>query len=316
MSLQQDNNTVEARSTPALASFFGDRQVMVTLILFAVVGISFSSVTALLQWSMTKYPVDWPVGMKVTEDFRLSTFSTVLGDYVSPGEDGVFFRDKDGKTDGKPDGEHIIPEEERNILGVGTKIDAPLLDSRRSNWYVSRYYVNTKNSNPALAIWQLDVTYYTGATDKVAHVPGRCMIAAGATPTGDRVLTFKGDSSRQGWENLKIVRSAFDLSSKYNFSGAQVVQYYTFSLNGKNEPSWKAVRLHMSATPWEKYSYFAKIQFGPIRPVDSVEEADRAAQDFVSNFLPEVLKALPAASRIKSLNSGQDSTKEGMRTNG
>jgi hypothetical protein len=84
-----------------------------------------------------------------------------------------------------------------------------------------------------------------------------------------------------------------------------MIQYYTFSLNGQNETSWKQVRLHLATSPWEKSCYFAKIQFGPAYPVTDTQACDRAAADFVKNFLPDVLQALPVNATIQKLNSGR-----------
>jgi hypothetical protein len=116
-----------------------------------------------------------------------------------------------------------------------------------------------------------------------------------------REVAFTLDEGDVPWgKKVAFTRAGF---GRRGVNG-QIVQYYTFSLNGYNEPSWKKVRWHLATSPWEKYCYFAKIQFAPIAPVTDLAATDRAAEQFVREFLPHVLKALPSSSQVELLNAG------------
>lgn len=299
--LPQENPRSPTR--PLIARVFADGHFTMAAILMLATAMLWPTVIAAMQWTMVKYPVAWPEGAVVSKDFRLLTLPHKFGKY-SIVEDGKFDVGPDGKRirDGQPDGEIKFPAEERLVLGVGTHDDGPRLAERKSNWYVSRIYVNTAEpENSALRHWRLDVSYYTGATDSVAHVPGRCMVAAGAVPSGgERQLDFDLGPAGGTWgSKVALTRAGFVRGNKFF---GEIVQYYTFSLNGINEPSWKRVRLHMASSPWEKNVYFAKIQFGPARPVSDLTSCDQAAREFMAAFLPEVLRQLPSEETLRELN--------------
>ena len=81
-----------------------------------------------LELATTKIAVPWPDGTKVdTESFRLVSLPKRLGPFKLA-----------------KDGDHEIPEEQRIIMGVGTSLDKLRVDQRRSNWYLSRVYLDTR----------------------------------------------------------------------------------------------------------------------------------------------------------------------------
>jgi hypothetical protein len=267
-----------------------------------------------LHWSQMKTPVAWPAGVVVSEDFRWTNLPDRLGKYVL-----IDRRTNRQDPNTKADGEVVLDPETRDTLGVGRYEDAPRRAIRSSNWYSSRIYEDaTWPLNSAFRFWQLDIIYYTGAAEKVEHVPDRCMVAGGYTPSGDRgKITCPASSVRGGWPaSLDFVRAGFVKSGKNATpQGQEIAEYYTFILNGTGETSWERIRLHMATTPWEKHCYFAKIQFTPLEArggqlkaslVSDLGACDRAAQSFVNAFLPEVLRSLPTSAKIDELNNGRN----------
>ena len=250
-----------------------------------------------LDWTMTKIPVAWPDGVTVSPDFRLTSLPASFGHY----------RLAEGDLPGGlhlEHGERVMDEDERKILEVGTYIDAGRRSSRSSNWYVNRYYEDTRQSKDSpLRFWCLHVVYYTGTSETVPHIPARCMTVAGATQAEAEVtMPFRVTDLGQPWkDHLSVQRPCF----RWQGHEGLVVQYYTFLVNGLNEPDWRMVRWHLASSITEKHCFYAKIQFEPWRPVLNVTDGDHAAQEFLNAFLPEVLRALPTHEHIVKLNSGR-----------
>jgi hypothetical protein len=281
-----------------------DRQFVVAVAILGLTAAAWPLTISALKWSQIKTPVAWPAGVEVSDDFRWTTLPARLGKYVLVDKRT---NKQDPKT--KAEGEIVLPGDVRDILGVGRYADAPRRANRASNWYISRRYENTSElPNSPLRFWQLDVTYYTGAAEKVEHVPGRCMLGAGFSYAGaEENVSLSSEGVSRDWETgLKFSRGRFVRTGKNPTpKGYEVVEYCTFMLNGKNESSWERVRWHMASTPWEKHCYFAKIMFAPMGLVTDVAACDREAQSFVNAFLPEVLRALPTSAKIVELNSGR-----------
>ena len=85
------------------------------------------------------------------------------------------------------------------------------------------------------------------------------------------------------------------------------VDYYIFSVNGQPVTDRLVVRRKLTY-PWVKHCYFAKIQFGPATAIGDFEDADRAAQEFVSYLLPRALEALPTSQDVQRL---EDAARQG-----
>ena len=285
-------------------AIFSDRQFLVAAAILGLTAAAWPVTISALKWSQIKTPVSWPAPVQVSEDFRWTNLPARLGKYVL-----VDKRANKLASNTQADGEIVLPKDVRDILGVGKYEDAPRRATRSSNWYVSRRYEDTSEPPTSpLRFWQLDVTYYTGAAEKVEHVPGRCMLGAGFTySSAEENVVLSSDGVSQDWaKDLKFSRGRFVRTGKNPTpKGYEVVEYCTFILNGKNEPSWERVRWHMASTPWEKHCYFAKIMFAPVGLVSDCGACDRAAQSFVNAFLPEVLRALPTSAKIAELNSGR-----------
>ncbi|MDP6045360.1 MAG: hypothetical protein QGG25_07120 [Phycisphaerae bacterium] len=229
------------------------------------------------------------------------------------GLDKLFRKKKDEPVlDGVPDGENTIIGEVLESLAVGTPLDYETYDDRKSTWYVSRTYIDTnKAKGERYRLWQLDVTYYTGTMDKAPHFPERCLKAAGMIlpSDGQGNVQFVADKARNPrWKDPVDYRYVQYRNPRRGVENLHV-QYYVYSLNGKPEWSWKAVRLGMSSL-FGKYAYFAKIQFHPLNEIHNAEEAKKATQQFVKHMLPEVLKHLPMPEDIKRLESGVQQAKK------
>jgi len=265
--------------------------------------IGWGAAKAFLKVVFRKESVPWPAAVQVDEDHRLVSLATSFGlddRYRRVEADGVLRKQRDGI----PDGETIHREDLLDALSIATTFDRTRYGSRRGNWYVARTYRDAQDQG-GYRYWQLDVTYYTGGLDKVPHVGERCIVAGGGTVLGNETTTVEFDTvgAPEGWRpKMPCRRITYVVNGPYG--PVKYVQYYMFSLNGRPETDWKQVRLKLQ-NPFERYGYFAKIQFGPRHPIRNVAKADQAAQAFILAALPEVLKTLPMPSDIERLKANE-----------
>ncbi len=286
-----------------------NRHFMVAAIILGLTAAGWGVAIDLLQWATHKEPVPWPDCVIVDDaTFRNVSFPTKLGPYVRA-EDGQLDRNADltPKKDGRPDGELILDETVMEPLKIGTWLDKSRIAERRSNWYLSRIYIDTRKNKRARRYlqWRVNVTYYTGGLDKVPHVPDACLVAGGATIVDASDVKFSVLAARRPWdEPVTFGRTLYERHDRQNQQTVQYVQYYAFSLNGEPEANRLTVRRKL-AYPWVRYCYFAKIQFGPLSPITNSEEADAAANEFLNYLLPEVLQTLPSSKDVSKLNSAR-----------
>jgi len=251
---------------------------------------------AALKWATKKEPVPWAQAVKVDrENFRLLSLPDRFGPYRMVEKIGDI------------PGDIVLYPDELELLKIGTSLDRARVDQRRSNWYVARIYEDTGSRRNVFALWRLDVFYYTGALDKVPHVPERCGAAAGAVVVGSQEVKFSFSGTPTPWNGpVGFQRAILESYDKITSAARQQVTYYTFSLNGRPEPSWKNVRLALNK-PWMRYCYFAKIQFTPLAIVADISQADAAAAEFAREFLPGVLAMMPMPADIDRLESQEQS---------
>jgi len=252
------------------------------------------------KWFLPKKPVPWPEGTIITQDFRLDSLPIEFGPFVRAADD-VIARDEDDL----PDGEIILPDDQLELLRIGTSYDKSRYADRLSNWYLIRQYLDKRDGGMHPA-WRLEVYYYTGALDAVPHVPDICLVAGGAkTVDADSgTVTFRVPSARSPWdEPLEVRRVVFQPADRLG-RGQKYASYYILNFNGAPKKSRNRVRL-AQANPLVRYCYFAKIQFAPVGPVRDQAETDKCAEEFLNNVLPSVLKALPTAEDVKQLHSGR-----------
>lgn len=283
---------------PARALWKDPHFLIATLILAATAG-GWGYAAAIMNVVFQKDPVPWPAAAEVDGDHRLLSLAKTFGPkdrYKRIEADGAF---PGRKKDGVPDGEMIFKEDTLEALGVATSWDRTRYASRRSNWYVSRTYVDD-GKGARHRLWGLDVTYYTGGLDKVPHVAERCIVASGGSVKGSKAILFDLPRGPAGWTG-KIAFQQIDYYRKKEGQDQRFLQYYIFALNGKPVADWKVIRWRLQ-DPFERYAYFAKVQFGPLEPVRSVSATRRAAERFIREALPEILKALPTPEDVENLS--------------
>ncbi len=242
-----------------------------------------------------KEAVRWPDGVVIDRaDMRLANFPREVGNRFSMSDDGDI----------------IIPEDIMDILGIGGKKDQERFDDRSSNWHIVRYYVDKRESlDHPWRLWRVELYYYTGLQDKVPHIPERCLDAGGEKITGSSEVVFSVPTARKHWnKEVPFQRVLSERQGKYG-SVIPHVTYYTFSLNGKPENSWKKVRLEL-ADPRVRRIYFAKMQFTPMGEVANIKQADKAAEDFINYFLPVVLQTLPTPEDVDEAEKKEQAAAE------
>jgi hypothetical protein len=142
------------------------------------------------------------------------------------------------------------------------------------------------------------VFYYTGGLDLVPHIPDVCLVAGGLKVLGTDVVTFRIHSDNPAWNGDVDFRRTRSVNPR---TGARSVVYYTFSVNGVPEDSRDMIRWKLATALRMRYYYFAKIEFGPVRPVANIKEADRAAQEFIQAAMPAILEILPTEQDVQRL---------------
>ena len=303
---------VEESRDSGLAGVVGrllkDRHFLVAAAVLTVAAVGWGAAVEILGIVMQKQPVPWPEGVQVDSHHRLLSLAKTFGPdgrYERVEGDGVLWKKRGGKPDkdGKPDGEIEFQQDVLETLRIGTKYDRTRYESRRSNWYVSRIYQDV----PAQGehhYWHLDVTYYTGGLDKVPHVPERCLVAGGASILRTDTVKFTVSSDRPSW-NGEIPFGRTHYVTRGKFGPDHRLEYYTFCFNGRPVSDWRQVRGKL-LNPFQRYSYFAKIQFGPRESVSDFAATDRAAETFMRHALPKVLKLLPSPEDVERLSEKQD----------
>ena len=146
----------------------------------------------------------------------------------------------------------------------------------------------------------LSVTYYTGMVDTVAHIPDRCMTAAGFDTS---------DASNQQWDlgnRLGMARGepvplrymVFD--DRGGGTGLQRAVAYTFHVNGTYKGSVEAVRLSLQDLR-RKHGYYAKVELMAMRPDSKTPDLMRK---FLIDALPSVENCLPDWQAIEEGKGG------------
>jgi hypothetical protein len=275
----------------------------------------------LVGWVLRKEPVPWPAGVVVdSTTMRNVSLPTEIGPYHRVEKDGVLFwtaktddqgnvvPGEDGQpirvptTDGEPDGERIFEEELLSSLKINTSLDGIRHPDRKSNWYVSRIYRDTRPGRQH-QLWGLDVYYYTGSADTVAHVPDICGQAGGGTISAREALEAEGRNLPEGWSNWETFDvQLIGILSQSEGRQRQTNQYYVFCANGNPTVDRGTVRLSL-ADPTRSYVYFAKAQWYPLDGVPTPEATDDEAIEFIETVLPDVLSQLPTPSRLEELET-------------
>ena len=274
-----------------------NRHFITAALILAISAAGWGVAIRVLKWATVKMPVPWPESVEVDADtFQNISFPTKIGPY-SRAEDGEL-NYKDGRPvlDDMPDGEIVIEETVMEPLGIGSWLDKQRVADRKSNWYVTRYYID-RRKDAETKVWRFSIYYYTGKHDMVPHVGEECLVAGGATITDSSVWEFSAtENVPDGWKQVPLRRTQFAKDDN------TYVQYYVFNSNGMPKNDRLDVRLQM-ALPTTKYCFFAKIEFAPIGAITNMAKADAATREFLTHFLPAALAALPTRADIERLKA-------------
>ncbi len=190
------------------------------------------------------------------------------------------------------------------------RLSDEVLEELRTKFYISRQYRDTSMqlTDPGSTI-RFHVAYYTGTPDTVPHVPERCFVAAGLTPRGKQVIDLNLSKTHYKTHTdgtitalseladqpvripaLQIPATMFTYGQSSGDSADANVIYF-FAANGKFLPTPDHVRFQgFSLT--DEYSYYCKIEVG-VNLVGDKDLAVRRVNDFLSDFLPQVMACLP-----------------------
>ena len=254
-----------------------------------------------------KKPVPWPEDVEVDhKTFQNVSLPKRCGPFVRA-EDGELYFTRDDKPilDEEPDGEIRLKDDVLGPLKIGMGLDRQRVEDRRSNWYVCRMYIDTrKKRGERYRIWRLNVYYYTGVRDQIPHVGEACLVAGGGEITDSSEKTFTVPLCRRSpWDKpIAFRRTRWKALDRESQRWHDYVQYYVFSMNDEPINNRTTVRFKLM-WPWVKHSYYAKIEFSPHNPITDIDEADVAAEEFVKEFLPGVIDALPTRETIDGLDA-------------
>jgi len=144
------------------------------------------------------------------------------------------------------------------------------------------------------AIVRLQVIYYTGLVDTVAHIPDRSYVADGFEPTSYDTVAGPFGSYADGSPRKADYRYIqFEDVTPQN----RVSRYvgYLFHVNGAYTSDPLEVRARLQKLT-EKYGYYAKVELmvtaAPKDPA-AREKASKGIKDFMTTALPEVERLLP-----------------------
>ena len=261
-----------------------------------------------------KVPVPWPEGVEVDrQTYRNTSFPLTFGPYRRLEDDELgALAGRPGDEDNDPDGEITIVPEGLEALKIGTALDESRIDNRRSNWYVCRMYVDAdKKRGGPFKLWRTNMFYYTGVRDQVPHVPEICLVATSATIVDSSEIAFTAGHCRPPWNGPLTFKRTHWRVQRYGRS-FNYVQYYVFSVNDEPVSDRNEVRLKL-ISPWVEHSYWAKIEFSPAGSISTGTDddpaahasADKAAAEFVKQFLPQAIKALPTLETVEELDAAK-----------
>jgi hypothetical protein len=129
----------------------------------------------------------------------------------------------------------------------------------------------------------VDVTYYTGLVDTVAHIPDRCYIASGYEPTDYTEPVWDLGFRKLGVRFINFEDQTGPATSARNVA-------YFFHVNGHYESDPEMVRASLQNL-LEKYGYYAKVEL-----MTQMTDQGRSAlvmQDFLRQALPSIEATLP-----------------------
>jgi hypothetical protein len=162
------------------------------------------------------------------------------------------------------------------------------------------------------AVMALNVTFYTGMVDTVAHIPERCMVADGFEPKDPRTVPVAAGQYEDGSpRQVDIQFSTFEDQTGQGRVARNVG--YFFHCNGSYTPSSVGVRGKLQNL-FERYGYYAKVEMMTDDPgvdrqragkEDASQKSVAAMADLLAAALPEVEKCLPDWNQVKAQSAGK-----------
>lgn len=268
------------------------------------------------KW-ITKLPVPWPEGVKVNGQYRMLSMPDGFGRYRKsrPGDsiyEGYKAQGEYNEMSNDDWSNGIIADKNMDPLDMPSKgFDEERYDARSSNWYAQKYYIDGRPGSMVQS-WQLDIYYYTGLKDTVAHVPDICAQAGGGKDVTTSTIEFTAPEAPESWnEPLTFLQTKYEAEDQ-NGDEVTVTSYYIFVFNGEPVVASNLNRARFLvraglSLPWNgSYNYFAKIQFAPrVRTVANMDVCDAEAQEFIEAALPAILPLLPTAEDIQALEDAK-----------
>ncbi len=246
-----------------------------------------------------KLPVPWPEGLQIAPGFRNLQLPNEAGPYRAA-QDGDKYYDHTGRLDGA---DNIVDAKDLDTLGIGRKDDQRRFPQRRSNWYASRQYIDTrKNDGEPFQWWRLNVYYYTGVRDAAPHVGEICIIAGGGIIDERKIVSFgPWPALRTPWHAGADFKRIGARTYANDGTRRRQVEYYVFVVNDRPMSDRLKVKNFLNRLT-VTYSYFAKVQFSPFEIGDADAAAiDQAAEDFIGYLMPAVLDMMPTTDAIERL---------------
>ncbi|MBC7784191.1 MAG: hypothetical protein H7144_10155, partial [Burkholderiales bacterium] len=142
------------------------------------------------------------------------------------------------------------------------------------------------------------LTYYTGSSDTVPHVPERCFAADGWKPDKFTVPTWsvlpRDDKSLRGVE-VRMMNFEDQIASR-SFRPMQVC--YFFQVNGtyEQDPIFGVRKRLQKLT--ERSAYFAKIEL--VTGLSDPKSAEPVMQDFLTHAMPDIERVLPDWQKVNA----------------
>jgi hypothetical protein len=163
------------------------------------------------------------------------------------------------------------------------------------------------------AVMTLNITFYTGMVDTVAHIPEHCLVADGYEPKDPRkVAVTAGEYPDGSPRPVEIQFSTFEDQTGHGRVSRNVG--YFFHCNGSYTPSAVGVRGRLQNL-FERYGYYAKVEMMTDDPGVGRERSARddvnqrsidAMADLLAVALPEVERCLPDWKQVKAQAPGKD----------
>jgi exosortase len=217
-----------------------------------------------------------------------------------------------------------LPVETESWVQVGTDkiMSAEVLEELGTSNYLSRTY---RQKNPPEGsepqVLELHAAYYTDQIDTVPHVPERCFVGAGMTPTGGSVeilletdqgkwskdeaastesATIYTDRTSTRWSDGRgkrvrlpqgIENARLRTSEYHNPGGRSLYAGYFFIANGGVASSAEQVRM-LAFNLENDYAFYLKVQFTTATAA-SREEFVGASSDLLSEVLADIMLCAP-----------------------